>query len=50
MAWRKAGEVAELIAAFPVQMKARYQNPMDENEKMHRFIDKLMEEVTEYNT
>lgn len=49
MAWRKSGEVAELIVALPVQIKAKYQNPMDENEKMHHFADRLMEEVTGYN-
>lgn len=49
MAWRRSGDVAELIAAFPMQLKAKYQNPMDEDEKMHSFIDQLMAEVDSYN-
>lgn len=49
MAWRKSGDVAELVAALPMQIKAKYQNPMDENERMHHFVDRLIEEASEYN-
>lgn len=48
MAWRKSGDVAELISALPLQIRAKYLNPMDENEKMHKFIDQLMSEIANY--
>lgn len=44
MAWKMAGEVAELIAAFPLQIRPKYKNPMDEHELFGIMIDKLVAE------
>lgn len=44
MAWRKSGNVAELVAAYPMQIEAKYKNPMDENEKLNRWVEKIVAE------
>ena len=44
MAWKKTGNVAELISAYPVQIKPKYQNPMDEHEIIHAFANQLVAE------
>lgn len=49
MAWRKSGDVAELISALPLQIRAKYLNPMDRDEKMHKVIDQLMSETANCN-
>lgn len=37
--WRQSGEVAELVATYPMQIRAIYRDPMDENEKIFRLVD-----------
>ena len=44
LSWRKNGEVAELIAALPMQIQPKYHDPMDEIEIMHAHADRLVEE------
>lgn len=44
LSWRKNGEVAELIAALPMQIQLKYHDPMDEIEIMHAHADRLVEE------
>ena len=39
MAWRKTDEVAELIVAYPMQIRPKYHNPMDQLEIMYAQID-----------
>lgn len=47
MAWRKTGDVAELVSSLPLQISAKYQNPMDDNEVFHVMIDKIIAENDE---
>lgn len=42
VAWRESNGVADLVAAFPMQIRAIYQNPMDELEKMNHYINKAI--------
>jgi len=49
MAWRKSADVAELISALPLQISTKYLNPMDGDEKMHKFIEQLMLEIANCN-
>ena len=44
MAWRKTDNVAELVSAFPMQIEAKYKNSMDENEKLNRWVEKIVAE------
>lgn len=41
MAWRMSKDVAELIVAYPLQIRTKYQNPMDINEVFDKWLDKL---------
>lgn len=47
MAWRKTDEVAELIVAYPIQIRSKYHNPMDEVEIMHVHAVRLVTESME---
>lgn len=44
MAWRKSGNVAELVAAYPMQIEAKYKNPIDEKEKLNKWVDAIVAE------
>ena len=47
LSWRKNGEVAELIVAFPMQIQPKYHNPMDKIEIMHAHAARLVAESVE---
>lgn len=44
MAWKKIGDVAELVAAYPMQIEAKYKNPIDEKEKLNKWVDEIVAE------
>ena len=46
--WRQSGEVADLVAAFPMQIRPVYRNPMDEREKLDRWVDQVLEETEKH--
>ena len=47
--WRDSEGVADLVAAFPMQIRAIYQNPMDEYEKLYRLVDQVLADTERYN-
>lgn len=44
MAWKMTGKVAELISAFPLQIRPKYRNPMDASERLAVLVDKIVTE------
>ena len=44
VAWRMTGDVAELIAAYPLQIRPKYKNPMDSHEIFDDIINKFIAE------
>ena len=46
--WRESEGVADLVAAFPMQIRAIYSDPMDENEKIYRLADQVLADTGRY--
>lgn len=40
--WRESEGAADLVAAYPMQIRAIYQNPTDEREKLYRWVDQVL--------
>ena len=40
--------MADLVAAFPMQIRAIYSDPMDENEKIYRLADQVLADTGRY--
>ena len=47
--WRESEGVADLVAAFPMQIRAIYRDPTDENEKVCRLVDQVLADTGRYN-
>ena len=47
--WRESDGAADLVAAYPMQIRAIYRDPMDENEKIYRWVDQVLADTRRYN-